>query len=103
MHEIWGYAGLDTAKEIYDWMLANGGPTSVTPRVSDKQNAKVSIVSRSGLADIDLVGLNGQILSKYRGDPASMNRMVLGTNRGVAVMRIHHGSQSVQRVIVSKP
>jgi dienelactone hydrolase len=104
MHEIWGYAGLDTAKEVYDWMLANAGSTTpVAPKASDKQNAGVSMDGWSGLADIDLVGLNGQILSQYRGDPASMNRMVPGINRGVAVMRIHHGSQSVQRVIVSKP
>jgi dienelactone hydrolase len=104
MHEIWGYAGLDTAKEMYDWMLANAGSTTpVAPRMSDKQNAKVSMAGRSGLADIDLVGLNGQILSRYRGDPAGMNRMLPNMNRGVAVMRIHRGSQSIQRVIVSKP
>jgi hypothetical protein len=103
MHEIWGYAGLDTLKEIYDWMYSNHTVASTASIAPDNQNIRLSVKKLPVNGKIEVIGLNGQILLRYRGDPTSVNRMIPSLNHGIRVIRINHGAQSVRRVIVSKP
>jgi hypothetical protein len=111
VHEMWsaplmcGGVGSDTIKAVFDWMLTNKISTSVAPRMSEKQNPKVSQASLNNISasdKVEVVGLDGKIILRAQGNAAKSDRLLSNASHGVRLIRITHADQSIGEVVVSK-
>jgi hypothetical protein len=99
-HEIWGAAGLDTVKEMYDWMIASGAPTTDISIRSNASRLSVSTNDISSSSRIEVIGLDGRVVSYRKGNAGGVDRVVPGLGNGVHIVRTVRGAQSRDRLVV---
>jgi hypothetical protein len=93
-HEIWAWAGLDTMKSMYDWMLAQQTSGSTALKSSDNPKIRIPANNVRPGDRIEIVGLNGRLLFTSTGVDAKAKGLLSMAGRGVRVVRIVRAGQT---------